>query len=200
MYMGGAVRWCAVAGGLGCSTTGSSSSRVELLLLLLLPLLLLLGGFELEQQRKRLVEWHIVSPAVRPLTPAAAAGRFELEQDTLQPTTAETLAQSSCSQSRHQNAFSLLLLLRRFELEQERKWVVEWQVGQKELVVNVADPKQSVYIYNCSDCVMQVGGAGAAATGQDMLLASVFDVAEADLRSDWKDLNVCSVPSAQIQT
>jgi hypothetical protein len=34
--------------------------------------------------------------------------------------------------------------------------VVEWQVGQRELVVNVADPKQSVYIYNCSDCVVQV--------------------------------------------
>jgi hypothetical protein len=50
----------------------------------------------------------------------------------------------------------LLLLLRRFELEQERKWVVEWQVGQKELLVKVADPKQSVYIYNCSDCVVQV--------------------------------------------
>uniref|UniRef100_A0A383VPJ4 C-CAP/cofactor C-like domain-containing protein n=1 Tax=Tetradesmus obliquus TaxID=3088 RepID=A0A383VPJ4_TETOB len=46
----------------------------------------------------------------------------------------------------------------RFELEQERKWVVEWQVGQKELLVNVADPKQSVYIYNCSDCVVQVKG------------------------------------------
>jgi hypothetical protein len=53
----------------------------------------------------------------------------------------------------------LLLLLGRFELEQERKWVVEWQVGQKELVVAVADPKQSVYIYNCSDCVVQVGAA-----------------------------------------
>jgi adenylyl cyclase-associated protein len=41
-------------------------------------------------------------------------------------------------------------------LEQERKWVVEWQVGQKELLVTVIDPKQSVYIYNCSDCVVQV--------------------------------------------
>ncbi|WIA37219.1 hypothetical protein OEZ86_014170 [Tetradesmus obliquus] len=46
----------------------------------------------------------------------------------------------------------------RLVLEQERKWVVEWQVGQKELLVTVIDPKQSVYIYNCSDCVVQVKG------------------------------------------
>lgn len=44
----------------------------------------------------------------------------------------------------------------RLELEQERKWVVENQVGQQEVVVTITDPKQSVYIYNCSGSVVQV--------------------------------------------
>lgn len=44
----------------------------------------------------------------------------------------------------------------RLELEQERKWVVESHVNQQELVVTVTDPKQSVYIYNCSGSVVQV--------------------------------------------
>jgi hypothetical protein len=45
----------------------------------------------------------------------------------------------------------------RLELEQERKWVVENQVDQQELVVTVKDPKHSVYIFNCSGSVVQVG-------------------------------------------
>jgi len=45
----------------------------------------------------------------------------------------------------------------RLELEQERKWVVENHQGQQELVVTVTDPKHSVYIYNCSGSVVQVG-------------------------------------------
>lgn len=45
----------------------------------------------------------------------------------------------------------------RLELEQERKWVVENYQGQQELVVTVTDPKHSVYIYNCSGSVVQVG-------------------------------------------
>jgi hypothetical protein len=45
----------------------------------------------------------------------------------------------------------------RLELEQERKWVVENQVDQQELVVTIKDPKHSVYIYNCSGSVVQVG-------------------------------------------
>jgi hypothetical protein len=51
---------------------------------------------------------------------------------------------------------ALLLLAARLALEQERKWVVENQVGQQELVVTVVDPKHSVYIYNCSGSVVQV--------------------------------------------
>lgn len=50
----------------------------------------------------------------------------------------------------------------RLELEQERKWVVENQVDQQELVVTVTDPKHSVYIYNCSGSVVQVGAVGPA--------------------------------------
>lgn len=46
----------------------------------------------------------------------------------------------------------------RLELQQERKWVVENQVDQQELVVTVTDPKHSVYIYNCSGSVVQVKG------------------------------------------
>jgi hypothetical protein len=45
----------------------------------------------------------------------------------------------------------------RLELEQERKWVVENYVGAQELVVTVSDPRHSVYIYNCSGSVVQVG-------------------------------------------
>jgi hypothetical protein len=40
--------------------------------------------------------------------------------------------------------------------------VVENQVDQQELVVTVTDPKHSVYIYNCSGSVVQVGGCSAA--------------------------------------
>lgn len=54
---------------------------------------------------------------------------------------------------------------RRLELEQERKWVVENQVGQQELVVTVTDPKHSVYIYNCSGSVVQVGAPGRRCAG-----------------------------------
>lgn len=45
----------------------------------------------------------------------------------------------------------------RFAIEQERKWVIENQVDQQQLVVEIKDPKQSVYIYNCTGSVVQVG-------------------------------------------
>lgn len=44
----------------------------------------------------------------------------------------------------------------RIALEQERKWVVENHEGQAEVLVEVANPKHSVYIYNCSGSVVQV--------------------------------------------
>lgn len=40
--------------------------------------------------------------------------------------------------------------------------MVENQVDQQELVVTVTDPKHSVYIYNCSGSVVQVGAVGPA--------------------------------------
>jgi len=35
-------------------------------------------------------------------------------------------------------------------------WVIENQGEGKELVVKVASPKHSVYIFNCHGCVVQV--------------------------------------------
>lgn len=46
----------------------------------------------------------------------------------------------------------------RFELEGGRKWVIENQVGNRELSVEITDPKQTVYVYNCSGCIIQVTG------------------------------------------
>jgi hypothetical protein len=45
----------------------------------------------------------------------------------------------------------------RVELQRERKWVVENQVDAQDVVVTIKDPKQSVYIFNCSGSVVQVG-------------------------------------------
>ena len=46
----------------------------------------------------------------------------------------------------------------RLECEQGRKWVVENWMGNKELVVDDTDPKQSVYIYNCHNSTVQIKG------------------------------------------
>lgn len=46
----------------------------------------------------------------------------------------------------------------KFELQMGRKWVVENQVGNKTLVINDCDAKQSVYIFGCKDSVLQVQG------------------------------------------
>jgi len=45
----------------------------------------------------------------------------------------------------------------RFELEAGRKWVVENQTGNRGIVIEETDPKQTVYIYNCTDCTIQAG-------------------------------------------
>ncbi|KAL9670386.1 hypothetical protein QQ045_007937 [Rhodiola kirilowii] len=44
----------------------------------------------------------------------------------------------------------------KLELQMGRKWVVENQIGNKNLVIDDCDPKQSVYIYGCKDSVLQV--------------------------------------------
>ena len=45
----------------------------------------------------------------------------------------------------------------RIEL-QDRKWVVEYQVGARGIVVEVTDPRHSVYIYGCKDTLIKVQG------------------------------------------
>ncbi|KAI9180760.1 hypothetical protein LWI28_007880 [Acer negundo] len=39
-----------------------------------------------------------------------------------------------------------------------RKWVVENQIGKKNLVIEDCDAKQSVYVYGCKDSVLQIQG------------------------------------------
>lgn len=46
--------------------------------------------------------------------------------------------------------------LQRVELQQDRKWVVEHHIANREIVVEATDPKHVVYIYNCHNSVIQV--------------------------------------------
>ncbi|KAI9128490.1 hypothetical protein K1719_001483 [Acacia pycnantha] len=46
----------------------------------------------------------------------------------------------------------------KFELQMGRKWVVENQIGNKDLVIDDCDAKQSVYIYGCKNSVLQIQG------------------------------------------
>nr|AFK47086.1 unknown [Lotus japonicus] len=46
----------------------------------------------------------------------------------------------------------------KFELQMGRKWVVENQIGKKDLVIEDCDSKQSVYVYGCKDSVLQIQG------------------------------------------
>ncbi|XP_054786461.1 cyclase-associated protein 1-like [Prosopis cineraria] len=46
----------------------------------------------------------------------------------------------------------------KFELQMGRKWVVENQIGNKDLVIGDCDAKQSVYIYGCKNSVLQIQG------------------------------------------
>ena len=39
--------------------------------------------------------------------------------------------------------------------------MVENQVGNRELVITDTSPRQTVYIYNCTGCTIQVGAGGA---------------------------------------
>ncbi|KAJ3697672.1 hypothetical protein LUZ61_001377 [Rhynchospora tenuis] len=55
-------------------------------------------------------------------------------------------------------AFSFKTGPPKMELQMGRKWVVENQVGKKELVIDDCDSKQSVYVYGCKDSVLQVKG------------------------------------------
>ncbi|RWV95369.1 hypothetical protein GW17_00042012 [Ensete ventricosum] len=46
----------------------------------------------------------------------------------------------------------------KLELQMGRKWVVENQIGKKNLVIDDCDPKQTVYVYGCKDSVLHVKG------------------------------------------
>lgn len=46
----------------------------------------------------------------------------------------------------------------KLELQMGRKWVVENQIGKKDLVIDDCDSKQSVYVYGCKDSVLQIQG------------------------------------------
>ncbi|XP_059647684.1 cyclase-associated protein 1 [Cornus florida] len=46
----------------------------------------------------------------------------------------------------------------KLELQVGRKWVVENQIGRKNLVIDDCDAKQSVYIFGCKDSVLQIQG------------------------------------------
>ncbi|KAF3638308.1 Cyclase-associated protein 1 [Capsicum annuum] len=46
----------------------------------------------------------------------------------------------------------------KLELQMGRKWMVENQIGRKNLVIDDCDAKQSVYIFGCKDSVLQIQG------------------------------------------
>ncbi|XP_050260415.1 cyclase-associated protein 1 [Quercus robur] len=46
----------------------------------------------------------------------------------------------------------------KLELQVGRKWVVENQIGKKQLVIDDCDSKQSVYVYGCKESVLQIQG------------------------------------------
>ncbi|XP_071698174.1 cyclase-associated protein 1-like [Rutidosis leptorrhynchoides] len=46
----------------------------------------------------------------------------------------------------------------KLELVMGRKWVVENQIGVKDLSIDDCDPKQTVYIFGCKDSVLQIKG------------------------------------------
>ncbi|XVE66962.1 hypothetical protein DITRI_Ditri08aG0121800 [Diplodiscus trichospermus] len=46
----------------------------------------------------------------------------------------------------------------KLELQMGRKWVVENQIGEKKLVIDNCDAKQSVYIFGCKDSTLQIQG------------------------------------------
>ncbi|KAM0011129.1 putative cyclase-associated protein CAP/septum formation inhibitor MinC [Helianthus debilis subsp. tardiflorus] len=46
----------------------------------------------------------------------------------------------------------------KLELQMGRKWVVENQIGKKDLLIDKCDSKQTVYIFGCKDSVLQIKG------------------------------------------
>lgn len=46
----------------------------------------------------------------------------------------------------------------RIECQQGRKWVVEFQNGNKEILIENTEPRQSVYIFNCTNSTIHIRG------------------------------------------
>lgn len=46
----------------------------------------------------------------------------------------------------------------KLELQMGRKWAVENHIGNKNLVIDDCDAKQSVYVFGCKDSVLQIQG------------------------------------------
>ncbi|KAL7125367.1 hypothetical protein ABFS83_14G112800 [Erythranthe nasuta] len=46
----------------------------------------------------------------------------------------------------------------KLELQMGRKWVVDNQIGQNNLVIDECDAKQTVYVYGCKNSVLQIQG------------------------------------------
>ncbi|KAI3509578.1 hypothetical protein L1887_24956 [Cichorium endivia] len=46
----------------------------------------------------------------------------------------------------------------KFELVMGRKWVVENQIGVKDLSIDECDPRQTIYVFGCKDSLLQVKG------------------------------------------
>ncbi|CAD6245300.1 unnamed protein product [Miscanthus lutarioriparius] len=61
-------------------------------------------------------------------------------------------------ETRNAHSFSSTKGPAKLELQMGRKWVVEHHVGNKSLIIEDCDTKQSVYVYGCKDCVLQVKG------------------------------------------
>ncbi|KAG6484518.1 hypothetical protein ZIOFF_053036 [Zingiber officinale] len=58
----------------------------------------------------------------------------------------------------------------KLELQMGRKWVVENQIGKKNLVIDDCDSKQTVYLYGCKDSVLQIKG------NSDQMLGKVNNI------------------------
>ena len=61
----------------------------------------------------------------------------------------------SCAIVTHKNGTDLKRPV--FELE-DKKWKIEYQVKQDNLIVDQTDMKQSVYVYKCKECTITVKG------------------------------------------
>jgi len=75
-----------------------------------------------------------------------------------------------------------------------KKWIVEYHKGNKNIVIEIADMRQVVYIYKCTDCVVQIKGKANSITMDSCKKTSVvFD----NLLSC---IEIINCQSAQVQT